>query len=744
MFVMSAGHRLPPFREIAYGANGGPSTSNDDAGNGGTEKISDGVTGGDGAGNTVGAAGIVGSARTNTPSPLTLQQQQQYQQQHGLSFTGSQSRSIAHQQQPTSSTGVGSQKPGSVFGPGSSSGNQGLLSASGVNSLRRPQGVDRLPLDALGQESAPSDAYLGERYFQHPLPPQGFAAASQQQNNMSRALSGNAQSWMGATSLSDPSLLNPSFSSLTSSGRGGAAGIGATGTAGVTSGSAGFTANVGNVAWGAAGGNAQHNVGGSGGLGSLPRSTSPLGLGGNMGTSGAAGGVSPAGWSQDWGIGGDDMGHTGNVASMGMTAAAVAAVVAENNSRGGGAVGLETGGNTPGNVRSSLGGPGLGGSRLGRSMYGGTVPAQNDIALLNSLSNPSGSGIGVGSQGMGFSSPLDPMNTLGPTHGGLIGQQQQQSYQQQQHQRLFPPLQQAPPQLGLVDHGLGQSGLHAGAPTGMQLPLPPPGTTDPLRSAVPKYLPSVPGPVVQRRGRGPGRKRTLGDDEIEIELTNGDRVVLKRGVDGKFPCPECNKKLVNSSTLQNHIKSVHQNAGKHICQFCPPNKRKFMWASTLDIHIRHVHKKERPFPCPLEGCTQGFRWQSHLQEHIIVSHEKRRDYTCPVCAKDFGRKNNWQKHIRNVHRVKDVAGFLAKFKATGGNVAQSLMLSNQSAAGPSALQRQTSRYRTAPQVEVPPLGLPPQQRRHRPDGVLQDEEHFRQLGEMRQQQQQPRKRARRG
>jgi hypothetical protein len=61
--------------------------------------------------------------------------------------------------------------------------------------------------------------------------------------------------------------------------------------------------------------------------------------------------------------------------------------------------------------------------------------------------------------------------------------------------------------------------------------------------------------------------------------------------------------------------------GKHQCQIC---ERRFLRPSALKIH-RRVHSREKPFPCPVGGCSRnglenGFSVQSNLNRHIRTLH----------------------------------------------------------------------------------------------------------------------------
>ena len=572
-------------------------------------------------------------------------------------------------------------------------GNRG--STSDGQSLKRPRGVNRLPLD-LAVNEPPAAAYLCVTQYDKSranttmnqqgaqFPSDSRLQQSQAQSSFlgSRSTFANAHthSWAGPT-LSD---FNPSFSSLTTSGRPitGVIGNSAQPNPTVSSGTTFFNSN-GGMASPLPPGSANSfvptgsNPYWESGIGTSNNATrgSPIGYGSTINqTTGSRAPrsrifreYSPA----------DDVGNTLSAYnSRGPVPLSNATPAGGSSASGALAPGESLRGpasNLVGGISSVRGVAGADNRSLeGRPQ---AAPMNSDLAILSTFGPPSAATGNMHSTYRGTSSrgPVNgqavmdsqpPLGAVGQLdYGPSIGSDALNRGSQHTVHRSVPH-----PAFNMSSRaGDAQNENPPPTPLALQPTLPADAATT-LISRLPSSNPLEVSPVSSgRRGIGAPRSRRsrkdLGVDEIDIKRADNTRAIIRRGPDGKFPCPECDKKLVNSSTLQNHIKSVHMNAGSYACPFCPPSQKKFMWRSTLEIHIRHVHRKERPYKCQVPDCQQGFRWKSHLVEHVTVSHQRERNWRCPGCQKTFGRKNNWQKHVRNVHKERDVAAYIARMEA---------------------------------------------------------------------------------
>ena len=102
----------------------------------------------------------------------------------------------------------------------------------------------------------------------------------------------------------------------------------------------------------------------------------------------------------------------------------------------------------------------------------------------------------------------------------------------------------------------------------------------------------------------------------------------------KVKCPECQKKIVNKSTMKAHFMSVHEGL-----LTCKERKDEF-----------NVPEGKKPFKC--SWCGEGFKLIQGLQEHSESVHEGECFYNCSYCDKKFSSKPNLNKHARTVHEGK--------------------------------------------------------------------------------------------
>ncbi|XP_013387176.1 uncharacterized protein LOC106156465 [Lingula anatina] len=137
--------------------------------------------------------------------------------------------------------------------------------------------------------------------------------------------------------------------------------------------------------------------------------------------------------------------------------------------------------------------------------------------------------------------------------------------------------------------------------------------------------------------------------------------------EGAFLCDICNKQLVDSKALAQHIKYIHADSfsKKHKCQVCSkgfPNRfkldthmlihmglkphqcrvchKQFADASNLRMH-RSIHTGEKKFSCP--HCDRTFRQKAHLTSHLIT-HTGERKLKCSYCSKMFARSSDLKTH----------------------------------------------------------------------------------------------------
>ncbi|KAL7030680.1 hypothetical protein ACKWTF_006748 [Chironomus riparius] len=141
-----------------------------------------------------------------------------------------------------------------------------------------------------------------------------------------------------------------------------------------------------------------------------------------------------------------------------------------------------------------------------------------------------------------------------------------------------------------------------------------------------------------------------------------------------YDCQHCKKSFYNTSQLNIHTKSVHQNIRNHLCQYCG---KAFFTTKDLKIHSarhfeknekcsecdavffcrvdlrRHVRHKHMPASiiCQIQNCQLKFHTNSQLKTHIKTRHEHLKQYICNFCGSSFAQYNNMKRHIDSVHKA---------------------------------------------------------------------------------------------
>ena len=132
---------------------------------------------------------------------------------------------------------------------------------------------------------------------------------------------------------------------------------------------------------------------------------------------------------------------------------------------------------------------------------------------------------------------------------------------------------------------------------------------------------------------------SVGDRNIHVRRVHGcERYVCQ--------CQVCDKLFTQKSSLNHHIKSVHQGEKPCPCP-CAECGKYFSTRRILNRHIKSVHQGEKPHVCPV--CEKGFSQTGTLHGHIRAVHRGEKPYTCTGCCKDFSEKGNLMLHIRTVH-----------------------------------------------------------------------------------------------
>ena len=112
------------------------------------------------------------------------------------------------------------------------------------------------------------------------------------------------------------------------------------------------------------------------------------------------------------------------------------------------------------------------------------------------------------------------------------------------------------------------------------------------------------------------------------------------------PCPTCGKKLSKSNFFP-HKKQCGTTENRYHCPYCPLSfSRKY----SMKRHVQQQHSKTpQRFTCP--NCDKAFTSKQVMKIHWESKcSEVKPCYNCVFCNASFTRRDNWQRHLRRVHR----------------------------------------------------------------------------------------------
>jgi len=110
----------------------------------------------------------------------------------------------------------------------------------------------------------------------------------------------------------------------------------------------------------------------------------------------------------------------------------------------------------------------------------------------------------------------------------------------------------------------------------------------------------------------------------------------------KVVCEYCAKEF-KSTNIKSHIKEMHINAVESKCPICG---KVFPRKKPLSDHIRRVHSEETRVVC--QYCAKDVK-STNIKNHIKEMHTDVQDTACPICGKVFPRKKPMTDHLRLVH-----------------------------------------------------------------------------------------------
>ena len=112
----------------------------------------------------------------------------------------------------------------------------------------------------------------------------------------------------------------------------------------------------------------------------------------------------------------------------------------------------------------------------------------------------------------------------------------------------------------------------------------------------------------------------------------------------KFKCTQCDVELSTKTSLQNHVKGVHNKIKDFACETCGA---KFTLVMNLRRHNKAIHLKIKNFSC--EKCNYICDTQSTLSRHINIVHLKLKNHECKLCKYICSNISDLNRHVESVH-----------------------------------------------------------------------------------------------
>jgi len=121
-----------------------------------------------------------------------------------------------------------------------------------------------------------------------------------------------------------------------------------------------------------------------------------------------------------------------------------------------------------------------------------------------------------------------------------------------------------------------------------------------------------------------------------------DHMLKKHSEVSRVVCEYCAKEF-KSTNIKSHIKEMHINAIESKCPVC---EKVFPRKKPMIDHMRRVHTEETRVVC--QFCAKDVK-STNIKNHIKEMHTDVRETKCPICDKVFPRKKPMTDHMRLVH-----------------------------------------------------------------------------------------------
>jgi len=127
------------------------------------------------------------------------------------------------------------------------------------------------------------------------------------------------------------------------------------------------------------------------------------------------------------------------------------------------------------------------------------------------------------------------------------------------------------------------------------------------------------------------------DDSVKDQLT----IETNQNIRRNLTCLQCNAQFTKKSTLNRHIKSIHE-AITYSCSHCD---KTFKQQGTMNRHIKSKHEGVK-YIC--NQCDYQATLKFHLTIHIQSIHDGVK-YACNECGHQATHQSSLTQHIRSKH-----------------------------------------------------------------------------------------------
>lgn len=130
----------------------------------------------------------------------------------------------------------------------------------------------------------------------------------------------------------------------------------------------------------------------------------------------------------------------------------------------------------------------------------------------------------------------------------------------------------------------------------------------------------------------------------DFKLHQSNKCVAKDDANVKISCPyNCNKTFTSTLNLKQHLRIVHTQNRKDICQLCD---KQFSTLDHLKKHVLSQHQNERKHICHI--CSKSFTQMCHLNQHMTI-HTSGKPFKCTECLEKFWRRIDMERHRKKHH-----------------------------------------------------------------------------------------------